>query len=75
MVRHVLDRVTHLLDVDRRATLGRERFEAICGRLKAASIGPITSATMHANGVDPTVEAVEHSIPGLVNAIKKHLLK
>ena len=27
MVRHVLDRVTHLLDMDRRATLGRERFD------------------------------------------------
>jgi uroporphyrinogen III methyltransferase/synthase len=40
-------------------------------RLKTASIGPITSATMRKLGLDVDVEAAEHDIPGLVSAILK----
>jgi uroporphyrinogen III methyltransferase/synthase len=40
-------------------------------RLKTASIGPITSATMRKLGLDVDVEAAEHDIPGLVAAILK----
>jgi uroporphyrinogen-III synthase len=36
-----------------------------------ASIGPITSATMRELGMEPTVEAKESTIPGLVQAVEK----
>lgn len=36
---------------------------------KAASIGPITTATLNQLGQKPTIKAEEHSIPGLVDAI------
>lgn len=38
-------------------------------RLKIASIGPITSQTLKANGLYVDVEATEYDIPGLVNAV------
>ena len=37
--------------------------------LRAASIGPITSATLREHGWEPWVEAKLHTIPGLVEAI------
>jgi uroporphyrinogen III methyltransferase/synthase len=37
-----------------------------------ASIGPTTSGTLHAAGLEPTVEAAQHTIPGLVGAILEH---
>jgi uroporphyrinogen-III synthase len=37
--------------------------------LRAASIGPITSATLRGHGWEPWVEAKLHTIPGLVEAI------
>ncbi len=39
--------------------------------LKIASIGPITSRTLHARGLYVDVEAEKHDIPGLVDAIVK----
>ncbi len=39
---------------------------------EAASIGPVTSKTLEANGRKPAAEAVDHNIPGLVEAIVKH---
>lgn len=39
---------------------------------KTASIGPITSKTMRARGLNVDVEASRHDIPGLVEAIRKH---
>ncbi|MBT9449265.1 uroporphyrinogen-III C-methyltransferase [Akkermansia glycaniphila] len=38
---------------------------------KIVSIGPITTATLHENGLKPAAEAKEHDIPGLVAAIRK----
>lgn len=38
--------------------------------LLAASIGPITSATLREHGWEPWVEAEIHTIPGIVEAIK-----
>ena len=36
---------------------------------KTASIGPVTSKTMHELGLDVDVEAKQYDIPGLVDAI------
>jgi uroporphyrinogen III methyltransferase/synthase len=40
-------------------------------RMKIASIGPETTKTIKALGLDPTVEAKPHNIPSLLNAIKR----
>jgi uroporphyrinogen III methyltransferase/synthase len=40
--------------------------------IKTASIGPITSRTMRALGFGVDVEAKQHDIPGLVEAITKY---
>jgi uroporphyrinogen III methyltransferase / synthase len=40
--------------------------------MKTASIGPITSKTMRARGLEVDVEAKRHDIPGLVEAIRKY---
>jgi uroporphyrinogen III methyltransferase / synthase len=40
--------------------------------MKTASIGPITSRTMRARGLAVDVEAKQHDIPGLVEAIRKY---
>lgn len=39
---------------------------------EAASIGPVTSKTLQSNKKPAEVEAAEHNIPGLVDAIVKH---
>ncbi len=43
--------------------------------LICASIGPVTSATMRANGLEVDIEAERHDIPGLVEAIRLHFGK
>ena len=35
------------------------------------SIGPVTSATVRSLGLEPTVEATEHTIPGLIDALRR----
>ncbi len=47
-------------------------FARIAPTLKAASIGPVTSAALKARGIAPLVEAREHTIPGLIDAIKEY---
>ena len=42
------------------------------GRAEVASIGPITSATARELGLPVHVEAAEHTIPGLLEAIRAH---
>lgn len=53
-----------------------ENFIRMAGRwplgLQAASIGPITSETLRANGVEPVIEAFRHDILGFVEAIVDH---
>ncbi len=39
------------------------------GETRAASIGPVTSASLRAHGIEPAVEAREFTIDGLVEAI------
>lgn len=41
--------------------------------LKIASIGPITSAAIRDNDLEPDIEADENNIPGLVRAIRENL--
>jgi uroporphyrinogen-III synthase len=38
-------------------------------RMKIASIGPATSATLRQHGLPPTAEAAEHTVRGLVKAV------
>jgi uroporphyrinogen III methyltransferase / synthase len=40
------------------------------GSAKVASIGPITSATVRELGMRVDVEAAEHTIPGLLDAVR-----
>ena len=42
-------------------------------KIKIASIGPITSKTLKDRGLRVDIEAKQHSIPGLVDAIARHL--
>lgn len=53
-----------------------ENFLRLIGRWplgwEAASIGPITSATLRQNGIEPALEAFKHDIPGFVEAICDH---
>ena len=39
----------------------------------AASIGPVTSATLRSHGIEPVVEALDYTIDGLVAAILKNV--
>jgi uroporphyrinogen III methyltransferase/synthase len=39
---------------------------------RLASIGPTTSGTLREAGLEPTIEATEHTIPGLVGAILEY---
>ncbi len=41
------------------------------GRPRLASIGPVTSATLREHGLEPDVEATEHYIGGLIDALVK----
>jgi len=41
--------------------------------LAAASIGPVTSATLRECGVEPAVEADPHDVSGLVDAVLRAL--
>jgi uroporphyrinogen III methyltransferase/synthase len=52
---------------------GKKRFGRMKRTIKAASIGPVTTASLRKQGVRPRVEARDHTIPGLVSAIRKHL--
>jgi uroporphyrinogen III methyltransferase/synthase len=50
--------------------VGAERVRG--SRVRIASIGPTTSATLREAGLEPTVEADPHTIPGIVEAIVKY---
>ena len=51
------------------AAIGVEQAREAGRRAVIASIGPITSATARELGIEPAVEAREHTIPGLVAAL------
>lgn len=56
------------------AGLVRARLGELPSGLVCASIGPETSAAATAEGMTVAFEAEEHTIPGLVKAIKRHFL-
>ncbi|MGC8666965.1 MAG: uroporphyrinogen-III C-methyltransferase [Chthonomonadales bacterium] len=51
------------------AAVGPQKAQEAARGVVIASIGPITSATVRELGMEPTVEAGEHTIPGLVQAL------
>lgn len=53
--------------------LGEDRFNSIRLHMKAASIGPITTATMKNLGLNPVVEAKESTLPALVEGLTEYL--
>jgi uroporphyrinogen III methyltransferase/synthase len=55
------------------ALVGPASWRKMKGSLKSASIGPVTSAAMRSMGVEPTVEAREHTIAGLAKTIGEYL--
>lgn len=58
--------VEHFLALlDAEAPDAREQLAGV----RLASIGPVTSASLRAAGLEPTVQAEPHTIPGLVSAI------
>jgi uroporphyrinogen III methyltransferase / synthase len=52
--------------------LGPETLRELLARVVLASIGPITSETVRALGLEVAVEASESTIPGLVRAIAEY---
>jgi uroporphyrinogen III methyltransferase/synthase len=56
-----------------RDLVGADRFDALRGRLRAASIGPVTTQALREMGIEPVCEADPSSVPGLVDAIVRSL--
>jgi uroporphyrinogen III methyltransferase/synthase len=50
-------------------SIGESLFSEIKPRLTGFSIGPKTSEAMRGHGIEPAVEAAQHTIAGLVDAI------
>jgi uroporphyrinogen III methyltransferase / synthase len=72
LARNEIDWVTFTSSSTVRNFLGAispDRVKA--ARVRVASIGPTTSATLREAGLEPTVEAASYTIPGLVDAIVK----
>jgi uroporphyrinogen III methyltransferase/synthase len=55
------------------AGVGADRL--VAAKVRLASIGPTTSATLREAGLEPTVEAAAYTTAGLVEAILKHSSK
>lgn len=52
----------------------KETLPNVLKNFKAVSIGPITTSTMNNFGIKPLIEASEHTIPGLIRAIKEYFI-
>ncbi len=57
------------------ADIPEERRASLLPRVRAASIGPITSKTLSDAGIDVAVEAEQSTIGGLVEAVLAHLAR
>lgn len=51
-----------------------EDAPALPRRALVACIGPVTAGTAREEGLEPAIVAGEHTIPGLVRAIREHLI-
>ncbi len=51
--------------------LGKDRLEKAKSKTRFASIGPITTQTADELGIPIHIEAAQHDIPGLIDAIRK----
>jgi len=51
--------------------VGVKRIRKVAGKTRLASIGPITSQTLRTHGLEPTAEAKDYTIDGLVAAIRR----
>jgi uroporphyrinogen-III synthase len=49
-----------------------ERAASVLGSVTVASIGPITSKTLRARGIEPDVEAGQYTVAGLLDALEVH---
>ncbi len=59
--------VTHFMEL-----LGKEDAGSLLEGVVLASIGPVTSRTIREFGLEPTLEASEYTIDGLLDAIDHH---
>ncbi|HUQ94153.1 MAG TPA: uroporphyrinogen-III C-methyltransferase [Bryobacteraceae bacterium] len=71
----LLDQKPHWITFTSSSTV--KNFLAIAGPeilegVRIASIGPITSDTVHMHGLKVTVEAAEHTIQGVLDALKEY---
>lgn len=55
--------------------LGADRAREIAAKAAVASIGPMTTEIAQEEGIQVIIEAEDHSVPGLVEAIVKHFQK
>ena len=55
--------------------VGKDRAAQVAARIPAACIGPITAATARENGFTVSVEAEAYTMDGLLEAIRKNLLR
>jgi uroporphyrinogen III methyltransferase/synthase len=63
------DYVTFTSSSTVRFFLGAARTREVIAGSRIASIGPVTSATLREHGIEPDVEAADHDIDGLVEAL------
>ncbi len=54
------------------ALFGEHRFSKLAPSLRAAAIGPVTAQTLKGLGVTPVLEASDHTIDGLTEAIREY---
>jgi uroporphyrinogen III methyltransferase/synthase len=52
----------------------REEMHKLMAQVATACIGPITAQTVREHGLPVTIEASEHTIPALVDAMVQHEL-
>ncbi|MBC8205344.1 MAG: uroporphyrinogen-III C-methyltransferase [FCB group bacterium] len=55
--------------------LGEERAKDTARRAVIASIGPMTSQTLREYNIDVEIKAEVHSVPGLIDAVKRYFHK
>lgn len=55
--------------------LGLRFWKRVEGKLRAVSIGPVTTETIRSAGIEPLAEAKPHTIDGLIECVKNLLLK